>query len=83
MIRGPLIYSSRTNDLQMVSKAAGAYEGLNVKTDEFLSNHVDLARFDDRQNAGYRQIIKHITRLSSGPKPYGKWPGLGNPLAPS
>lgn len=56
----------------MISKAAAAYEGLNVKTDEFLTNHVDLARFDDRQAAGYRQIIKHITRLSSGPKPYGK-----------
>lgn len=69
---GSSVYGTRADHPQMISKISATYEGLNVKIDEFLTNHVDLARFDDRQDTGYRQLIKHITRLSSVPKLHGK-----------
>ncbi|RYP63764.1 hypothetical protein DL770_009311 [Monosporascus sp. CRB-9-2] len=55
---------------QMISKASASYDGLNVRSDEFLTNHVDLARFESRQDAGYQKLIRHITQLSATPKPH-------------
>ena len=57
---------------KMMPKFSASYDGLNVKNDEFVANHVDLARFDNREDKAYRQVVKHLTRVSVGPKPHGK-----------
>ncbi|ETS79004.1 hypothetical protein PFICI_08857 [Pestalotiopsis fici W106-1] len=48
----------------MVPKSCATYEGLNVVSDDILADHFNIARFSDRQDPGYFQLVGHLSRMS-------------------
>lgn len=56
----------------MLSSSLATYEGLNVTTDDIYADHTDIARFANRQDPGYFQLVGHISKLSRRAKQEGK-----------
>ncbi|ORY57506.1 uncharacterized protein BCR38DRAFT_449277 [Pseudomassariella vexata] len=52
----------------MVPKSTSHYEGLNVTTDDIVADHMDIARFSSRRDAGYFQLVGHISKISRNTK---------------
>ncbi|KAH8198316.1 hypothetical protein TruAng_007518 [Truncatella angustata] len=48
----------------MVPKASATYDGLNVVCDDILADHFDIARFANRQDPGYFQLVGHLSKMS-------------------
>jgi hypothetical protein len=50
----------------MVPRTVATYEGVNVTTDDVRTDHMNIAKFSSRQDAGYFQLVGHISKLSRG-----------------
>jgi hypothetical protein len=58
----------------MVPKSCATYEGLNVVSDDILADHFNIARFSDRQDPGYFQLVGHLSRMSRKSQSIGASP---------
>ncbi|KAK8138051.1 hypothetical protein PG984_001431 [Apiospora sp. TS-2023a] len=56
-----------TGSTRIVPKDSASFEGFSVTRDDMSTSHMGLARFSNRDELGYRQIVSHLTRLSAGP----------------
>ncbi|KAK8055709.1 hypothetical protein PG993_000936 [Apiospora rasikravindrae] len=56
-----------TGSSRIVPKDSASYEGFSVTRDDMSVSHMGLARFSDREELGYNQIVSHFARLSAGP----------------
>ncbi|TLD17880.1 uncharacterized protein PgNI_00082 [Pyricularia grisea] len=50
--------------VDMLPKNCSSYDGLNVTTDDIFRDHNGLARYTDRQDPGYFQLVGHISKLT-------------------
>ncbi|TLS20914.1 uncharacterized protein PpBr36_10715 [Pyricularia pennisetigena] len=50
--------------VDMLPKNCASYEGLNVTTDDIFRDHNGLAKYSDRQDPGYFQLVGHISKLT-------------------
>lgn len=48
----------------MIPKLCATYDGLNVVSDDILADHFDIARFSNRHDPGYFQLVGHLSRIS-------------------
>jgi hypothetical protein len=59
---------------QIVPEASASYDGFRVMRDSINANHMDMAKFEHRQDVGYQRVWGHILRLirEEGPSKKGK-----------
>jgi hypothetical protein len=49
---------------EILPKACATFDGINVTTDDFFQDHAGLARYNDRHDSGYFQLVGHISKLT-------------------
>jgi hypothetical protein len=49
---------------EILPKACASFEGINVTTDDFFQDHAGLAKYGDRHESGFFQLVGHISKLT-------------------
>lgn len=49
---------------EILPKHCATFDGINVTTDDFFQSHAGLARYNDRHESGYFQLVGHISKLT-------------------